>query len=447
MKSKNITITTKIFLLRILLLITIIIAGFISSFLSFYFITTSQYELYEQEFENIIRDNYLSIKNSLIVQLKLNIEVSVMFGMVCHQPSSWPNCALPAEIYEELTEQLSAVSQISQFGMLPIVTEQTRLKFENFSLHTFQMDPAYPPQTGIHGIYTFDSNHKLLYSNVSYDFSPHNILVPLFQVSNLQLEPLNILYNVHSHPIYASTIDSILECTKSITPNMTWNPSERKQNMKMLRTKCSALTDFILDENGFHTSSIGTPIFPFTDPNIVAFSSAQFTWESMVSSTIKTESSFKCVIESTSSSTKLVFDVEKGIIKQGKFSDPPQTLTKKFRKPMKRSFQLTDDDLFIDSPIYTITYYSTYKSPTSVPATIASVGCICVTIVISLVFELFTILINKEFQETNSLLNSKRIFVRFISHEIRYLFISFNFSISIFLSSNLSKFNYLINYL
>ena len=415
MKVKN--SQKKILLLRSLLLITIIITGLISCFFSYYFIRLSQHELYTQDFYDLVSDNFQSIRKSLHTQLKMNIQVSVMVGLKCYDTSFWPNCVAPSELYDSGTEQLISLSQVSEFGILPIVTSQTRSSFENYTKHLYEHDPGYPSGTGSNGIFAYDSNGHKIYSNISFGFSKYDILTPIAQMSDPNETYVNILYNAHSDPMYAKTIDNMIDCVTKLTSDMTWNQASRINNMNILRTQCSSITDFIPSGNK-HTSSIGTPIIPYSDPTLVGFSGAIFSWESMILSTITPQSSFKCVIESSTSSDKLVFHVRKGDVQQ-KYPNPRTKLTKKFDKMLTKKYILNQEGEFVDGPQYTITYHSHYKSQSSFPAIIACACCIGVTIIISLIFELFNILISQEANETNILLNSKRIFVRFISHEIR----------------------------
>lgn len=77
-KSQN-----NISFLRIILFLTILLAGGLSGGFSYIFIRTYQTNFYQLDFNNMIQDNFRSIKKSLYSQLQLNIEIAITFGLAC----------------------------------------------------------------------------------------------------------------------------------------------------------------------------------------------------------------------------------------------------------------------------------------------------------------------------------------------------------------------------
>ena len=88
-----------------------------------------------------------------------------------------------------------------------------------------------------------------------------------------------------------------------------------------------------------------------------------------------------------------------------------------------REIALTDDRFFSStSARYTLRLYPSDEFfeiyHTSNPM-IASIGAVCIIVFTSLLFFLYDFLVRKEFNEKKELLEAKRKFVRFVSHEVR----------------------------
>jgi signal transduction histidine kinase/CheY-like chemotaxis protein len=79
-------------------------------------------------------------------------------------------------------------------------------------------------------------------------------------------------------------------------------------------------------------------------------------------------------------------------------------------------------DYYSSSPMYTLTLYPTstlYESFRTDNPIIACVGAILIILFTSMLFFLYDFLVRREFKSKDRLLESKRLFVRFVSHEVR----------------------------
>lgn len=432
-ESKKVKSPQKISILRIMLIVTITSAGILSGGLSYYLIRNYQYQLYQQEFNNLIDDNYKSIQESLFVKLEMNIQVATIFGLACPTLANWPYCVLPSEEFTERTNSLISVSQISQFATLPIVKPELKNNFEKFALNYYKSDGGYPNNTGISkfgsGIYKFDSNFNRIQTSNHSNIGSYDIFLPVLQVSNIQFGSTSILFDAHSDIAISSTTEGVLDCVNKMIQINGLNLSYKADRI-LIQKKCSSITDFI-PSFGLKSSVIGTPIFPINDTNsniVVGFSGSLFSWSSILSSTSRFDSNYECVIKSSTSSVQLIYEVNNGIVTDHNFQKDSKKTYDSFNNRLKKSYILNNDinnNLSLNQTIYTITYYSTQETPSKYLAILVCCCCIGVTIIISFIFLFFNNLMNREAIEANVLLDSKRIFVRFISHEIRYKLISF----------------------
>jgi hypothetical protein len=88
-----------------------------------------------------------------------------------------------------------------------------------------------------------------------------------------------------------------------------------------------------------------------------------------------------------------------------------------------REIVLTPDGYFSStSPKYTLRLYPSdefFETYTTSNPRIATIGAVCIIVFTSLLFFLYDFLVIKEFNEKKELLEAKRKFVRFVSHEVR----------------------------
>lgn len=80
----------------------------------------------------------------------------------------------------------------------------------------------------------------------------------------------------------------------------------------------------------------------------------------------------------------------------------------------------------VSSPNYTLTAYPNDELlemyETGNP-TIATVGSVCIILFTSVIFFLYDFFVRSEIQHKDSLFKARRQFVRFVSHEVRRLFL------------------------
>jgi hypothetical protein len=406
----------KIYLLKSILLLIIVTAGGLTGGLSYYFIRDYQSKFYNEGFDNMIQDSLLSIKESISIKLQVNIQLSIALGLACPTTAHWPNCAISSQEFIDRTHSLMTISHLDSFLYLPIVTPESRSSFESFALKYFQEDGNYPNGTGFSpagpGIYSYSTEMSHVISPDHTNTSDYDILVPILQLTDVANQSALLLYDAHSDAAMGRAVDDSLDCVSDTISEQGGN------QLFFAQSRCGALTDYIPTFNS-KSSAIGVPIFPSRNQTeVVGFTGALFSWASVLSSTSRIDSSFFCKIESANSDVDLLFEVTRGhVTEKQKEPSPAHQKASGFDRHLKKSFVLNDS--FPGSTVYTITYYSTEDPPAHYLAMISCLCCIVVSIFISLSFELFNAIIKREADGTNQLLDSKRVFVRFVSHEIR----------------------------
>jgi hypothetical protein len=383
--------------LRVLLLLTITLTGLVAAGLCYYFIRNYQTLFYESQFFGMISDHFKSTKKSFGLLLQANVAVATALATACPSASQWPNCSIPSLEFSSRTSPLSSMSGVLIFAVTPIVRPEKRKSFEAFAADYYSKDGGYPPGTGSIGIYHLDGVTPVRSPNHT-DPSLHrrDIFVPFLYTS----VPFTYLADAYNDPTLGPTLDEILDCVDDNT-----------------HESCSTTTTFI-PSSPF--SGIGTPIKPINDPDtVVGFAGATFAWETLFSTAVQHDFNFQCSIKSESSSLVKTFTITNGVARETTAISHPSPSFDGFWKQSSRSFVLNPDGILVTKSKYTITYYSSDTAPSPKFAVIAGLCSLGITFLISMIFVVFNTLISQAALEASMLLDSKRTYVRFVSHEIR----------------------------
>jgi hypothetical protein len=394
--------------LRVLLLITLTVTGLTAGGLCYYFIRHSQKRYYESEFFGMVNDHFKSTKNSFKLLLQANVAVATSVGETCPSASDWPNCEIASRELMSRTAMLSTLSGVMVFTVSPIVRPENRKSFEQFAAAYYERDGGYPEGAGSSGIYRFDGTTRVRSPNhTDPSTHRHDILVPFLSSSVPQLfssPPFSFLSDSYDDPTVRPSIDEVLDCVNATTPS-DYN-------------SCSTITTFLRSPITF--SSVGTPITPRNDPEtVVGFTGATFTWEALFSTTLQHDFDFQFSIQSTSSPTVLTFKIKDGVALATTEISHASPSSDGFWKQSSKSFVLNPEDIFVTESKYTITYYSSTTAPSPLLGVIAGLCCVGITLIISTIFVVFNTLMSRAATEASMLLDSKRTYVRFVSHEIR----------------------------
>jgi signal transduction histidine kinase len=224
----------------------------------------------------------------------------------------------------------------------------------------------------------------------------------------------------HSEPIRAAAIDAVLDCVEVLTATQRTGSS--------IVQRCTAVSDFIQlvsDPVPSPASIIFAPVFPHKDnTSLVGTNSIIFNWDTLLSAAdILDDKSLDCVVEATAgvggrSLSQRTFElnsVEATYVGEGDLHDSSA--------PDDRiSLQLSYGTELATSVTYTLhfqpntDFYDHYH--TLYPVLVMMI-CAVVTIGISTIFMAYDWLVRHDSVENKMLLDSKRVFVRFVSHEIR----------------------------
>jgi hypothetical protein len=427
--EKTLILERNVSILRGLLVLSILFAGGLIGGLSYSFIRNYETKYMESTFLHGSKEHFDSLANLIFLQANLNLQFATSLGLSCPFERDWPNCELSTDDINFLTHSLHEISEIDQFIVAPIVRPEDRHSFESFAKELYNRDRGYQNGTGISnfgfGIFDLTMSGEHIRSP-NHTETRYDLLTPILLSSKTEMSNM-YMKNIHSAPIMEDVIDGILNCVNYTTHNESFhhrhssegNPTLVHNELFSRQHHCTFLTDTCSNVSTEYSAILTAPIFPHKNPEqIVGFVAAKFSWVSALSSSISHKFKFQCTIESSTDLTPHHYLINHGAAHEIQTLQSPTCSDNLCATHLKKSYLLEVRDVNGGISSYTITYRPGDQS-SDLPAIIACVCCLGVTLVISAIFLCFNFLINKQVVAATLLLDSKRTYVRFISHEIR----------------------------
>mmetsp|Transcript_10223 Transcript_10223/g.24569 ORF Transcript_10223/g.24569 Transcript_10223/m.24569 type:complete len:1147 (-) Transcript_10223:95-3535(-) len=362
----------------------------------------------------------------------------------------WPYVDLNG--FTEISSNMIQLSKGRGIAFSPVVQPSEIADFERWAYNT-----VIPGGEGLsafgRGTFAFgdpygnatDGRYHDTTGEVTYDSPFPNFVAPIIQLYNPDptVQPLYML-NYHSIEARGTVMDACLKCAedrkqKRVQKNKTSEEIDQRDS----GAYCGTLTDITPPLSQKEPGAvIMLPIFPGNTPRdeIVGFLGSSLTWSEILEEAFNTRVSGIDAILRTSASPDVAYTyrVTNGkplyYGEEGDFHDPAYD-------SYKRATVLTDvlkfgpgegdsaiedygdGDYFSDeSPEYYLTIYPTddffvvFSTKNPRLAMIGAVLCIVVT---SLLFFGYDALVTKEMRKNHEIIDGRRRFMRFVSHEVR----------------------------
>ena len=403
-------ISSPLLLQRLIIFTTILAVGL--SIVPYFIIRKYQAMNIEQEFQSSTKESFNNLKGFLKVQLHLNLQFSTNLGTSLPLKMYWPLYPIPFRNMRLSTLELLAISQVDQFLVAPVVAPNQREAFETLSRSYYETDGHYPNGTGYSdfgfGVFDVTKDGTRIKSPAHTDptVAKHDFLIPLWATSSNESVG-HLLSNSYANGTI-QTVDSLFDC---------YNQSIGGLSSRNLQ--CSSIMNFpYFQDTDF--AGLATPIVPLGNPDsIVALMINFFSWETLLAASIRQTFIFECSIHSSDRPDILSYRVEDGKVKRIQ-EISPQSSNNFFYKPNKETFVFNQEGLSpTGGTVFKITYYSYEASSSQFFPLVALFSCLSLTIFVSIIFICFILLIHREAFAAHRLLETKRTYVRFISHEIR----------------------------
>jgi signal transduction histidine kinase len=412
--QSDLQIHSRICLFRFLLAISLLASGTLSATLSYLFITDYEDQLYTEEFRSVVDNIYKSVDDGIHKKVDTMVHFSSLMGYLCPHSNNWPNCSIPSSTFTTLTASLIDAGNSRSIGTAPLVRLDQKEAYEKFAYEFFESDGGFPIGTGISsfgkGIYQKVNEQRVPDLTGNTNFSTYsNIFFPILQVSDIPNNYPGIMYNMHSEQSRVEALDASMNCSAVIG----------SKNLG----HCTSITDVIQlvsDKKPSPASVMYTPVFPAHHNNsMVGAATLIFNWVDLLTFDLPFDSSIYCILETKT--VKHVFLLEsQSAVYVGE--DSAFDLSDHIDHHLHTTRTVIQEADLLTTTEYNLRFiphekfYEQYHSTLPI---IACVTCLLIVSTISVIFLLFDFFSKREVAKNVALLDSKRIFVRFISHEIR----------------------------
>ena len=390
--------------LRVLVVGCLFSTAILVGYGSFYVLSFLEAEVYRSQYQSTAAQ----LENVALRSLKSKVLTLQSFSSnlenACPYESSWPNCTLPLKSYLKMVNPIIEIEKMHTIAHCPVITRDEVSSFEKFAYGFFDREGY--SHLGEHsfgrGIYA--NRARVAYHDVNGSSLGRNeVLTPVLQIGNLARNAPAVMFNLYSEQRRINAIDDMIDCF-----HISDDPSQ-----------CSSITDviYLVQDDEFRPAVlIIHPIAPKYSPeSLKGVAYTVHHWDTIISYALPSYVSGLDVVLSVENGPAYTYRINNGgAIFQG-IGDMHDS---KYSSD-KRRF---DIPYFTGSVDYSITLYPTddyvaeFETDLPLYACVLSVGVVVLT---SLIFVVYDIFVNRQKYEKELIINTKRLFVRFISHEIR----------------------------
>jgi hypothetical protein len=390
-------------------------------------LSSAEQNLAEQQFDSIADRALLEAYNIAHRRFWAGVTMSRIVSELHPTAEEWP--FVPFWGFERLAEGLLSASSGVDMGFVPLVWPEQQAKWEDFAYTVYDQlgwpnTTAYKPPFG-RGIFAVDNTKELPYNryhdhvNLTRWNSTFDVLTPVFRTNDGN-HPV-LLYNPHSDESRGRAIESMMECAEQYS-------SGQNAPLIPLEVHCGVMTQFI--QNVKYNGRLGItsfrPIAPRDSPKMVGFIPTLLILDEML------ENAFADKV----SGVDAVFETETQKVTFTVVNGRPQLVGEDDFHNRKYDAQVLSITLYeqgnnstsgsVSLPGVVPQYYRLHLYPndqfyevyeTNNPL-VATVGSVCVILITSLCFFLYDFFVRREFHAKRELLQVRRQFMRFVSHEV-----------------------------
>jgi len=354
--------------------------------------------------------------------------LSTVLGYAFPDADQWPFVGLSG--YHVIATEVAKQSSTRGHGFATLVRPDQVGQFEQHARELFERE-GYPDTAGVSdfgfGLYGNDDSYGYedgrfhdTTGNTTWN-SPRTVLAPFLQHKNAVTNPDLLLMNLHHEEFRGLVLDNIMDCSDEAAARAARNDTVRDGSAAASTPSCGVVTDFteIFVQPGpaavfFH------PIYPVSDPTtVVGFIGTSIVWEEVLKHTVPDYVGGLDAVICNADDVCFTYSIDNGIPTlsgDGDLHDPAYD-------SYGRKVVLHDTDTGATlSREYTLTLYPTeqmFDSFHSGSPIYIAVAFVFVIFFCTLIFFLYDYFMKSESHRRKEILDVKRRFVRFISHEVR----------------------------
>lgn len=403
---------------RIIFVVCLICVAVVLGLASNALLAAHEKKMAQEQFD-AIADRALDVALQTALRKRLGVvTLASMAGQSFPEAEMWPNINFLG--FEAVVGNLIETSTGRTMGLMPLVYPHNLASFED---HAYNKVIAgrndYPNTTGassfgkgVFGLdFSLDNEDKRYHEsdgNTTWG-SPYKVFTPfLFHSSG----PSILMTNLHSTALFGSIIDQVISCS-----------NERQENED--EVNCGTLSDALIltgktqDVKSGPGAIVIEPVYPaHSNTTLVGIISSTIVWEETLTNVFSSEiSGIDCVLETESQ----VFTYE--TVHGEVFLRGEDDLHNPSFAEYSQTIILNPTGLFSNySASYRLTLYPNEEFflvySTSNPI-LAMAGAFIIMLFTSMMFLLFDFFVRQELLHKKLMMQAKRNYVRYVSHEVR----------------------------
>jgi len=400
--------------LRVILIVSLVVAVAVCATLAYTILHRAELQVGIHTYESIAASALTGAQAITIRKFQGSEVMSTLLGNILPNSDSWPMVSI--EGYIPMAEKVAQLSSSGTQSLMVFVDPSRAAEFEEHT-KTVYREQQRPEGAGASefGFGIWKSDTESPYEDGrSRDISGTNswggkkqILVPLMMHN--QPNASSLLYNVYSEADRGIHIDSMFDCVADgAAANSTVSPT------------CAVVTDMLtLKIKPGPAGLLFQPVYPAHDPtNLVGFATTSIHWQEVLNNVVPDYvSGLTCVVSTDTAS--YTYEIRNGVPELVGDGDLHEDEYSQYARSVILNDIGTNN---VSSAKYTLTVYPTYQMfsafTTNTPVAVA-LGFFGVIAAVALIFLAYDYLMRSEAQQRKGILEMKRRFVRFISHECR----------------------------
>jgi len=427
---------TALWVIRIVFVFAMIILCALLGYLAYNLLHEQELKLARTQFESIANRAMIQAKDDLRSRVWAGVTLANSVAELYPDADQWPY--IEWQGFETAARNILETSHGEDVGFVPFVDPNNLTEFENFTQNLYETI-GFPNNTAVKewGFGVWARNKSVDPIEIYHDTtaetpyeSPYHVIAPIMRTDEGFHKVL--LFNVHSQAFTGNAIDSILACSERRRETYQAEIDAEKDSLNgryptMPPNQCGAFTDIFNNRKlgGRWTVGNFNPIYPRNDPlKIVGYIPCMTPLDNLLQNMFPSKVTGIDAVFETGTRTisfsisngkatlageeRYVAEEHIGLQKQIQLAEPVEIFS-------------TDDGLNVTKTlVFTLVpndeFYKAYRTNSPTIAVIVVVSSILLTI---LVFFLYDFNVTREFNAKQDLLEARRQFMRFVSHEVR----------------------------
>lgn len=403
--------------IRSILILTLLLATIILGWAAHYTITKAETVLAETQYELIVRAALIEATRVLHQRALAAHSMATIVAEWQPQARMWPLVRIPG--FSRMVQGVLNATSAFDMGLLPIVQPEEAAAFEEHAYRLYNESGYDVTTTGVspgfgRGIWGRNPANQTRFHDTTGQTawgSPFQLLTPVLYTDE-GAHPI-LMFNSHSARPQGSAMDTIL--------------ANCQQQQAATRPSCSsaAMTSIFDIVKFIDYKRPGTlllqPVYPQQDPTVlVGFVPTPLIFDELLENVfVEKTNGIDCYISNNRNET-VVYRIQQGkaVLSSTSTADDKEVVVPHHHR-LARSIALT---LPASSVAFELTLYPTpefYHQFRTRNSRYATCGAVAIILGTSLVMWVYDSLVNRAFKSKKELLEARRQFMRYVSHEVR----------------------------